>query len=158
MEKCYDISVMSEKLVYNKKINLDYEILETFEAGIELIGQEVKSLRKNQGSLLGTHITVRGGEVFLIAMNIPPYQVKNTPADYEPVRNRKILLKKDEIQRLASLETKKGLTIVPISMYNKGKKIKVEIAVVRGKKKFDKREDIKKRDVDRDIRREFSDR
>jgi SsrA-binding protein len=149
---------MSEKLIYNKKINVDYEVMETFEAGIELLGQEVKSLRGHQGSLLGAHITVRGGEVFLIASNIPPYQVSNTPTDYDPKRNRKLLLTKSQIQQLASLEAKKGLTIVPISMYNKSKKIKVEIAIVRGKKKFDKREDIKKRDIDRDIRREFSDR
>lgn len=149
---------MADSLIYNKKINVDYEILETFEAGIELLGQEVKSLRGNQGSLLGAHITVRGGEVFLIACNIPPYQVKNTPVDYDPKRNRRLLLSKKEIGQLASLESKKGLTIVPISMYNKGKKIKVQIAVVRGKKKFDKREDIKKRDTDRDIRREFKDR
>lgn len=149
---------MADSLIYNKKINVDYEILETFEAGIELLGQEVKSLRGNQGSLLGAHITVRGGEVFLIASNIPPYQVKNTPVDYDPKRNRRLLLSKKEIGQLASLESKKGLTIVPISMYNKGKKIKVQIAVVRGKKKFDKREDIKKRDTDRDIRREFKDR
>lgn len=158
MEKCYDVSVMADSLIYNKKINVDYEILETFEAGIELLGQEVKSLRGNQGSLLGAHITVRGGEVFLIASNIPPYQVKNTPVDYDPKRNRRLLLSKKEIGQLASLESKKGLTIVPISMYSKGKKIKVQIAVVRGKKKFDKREDIKKRDTDRDIRREFKDR
>lgn len=158
MEKCYDVSVMADSLIYNKKINVDYEILETFEAGIELLGQEVKSLRGNQGSLLGAHITVRGGEVFLIASNIPPYQVKNTPVDYDPKRNRRLLLSKKEIEQLASLESKKGLTIVPISMYNKGKKIKVQIAVVRGKKKFDKREDMKKRDTDRDIRREFKDR
>ncbi len=149
---------MSAELIYNKKINVDYEVLETFEAGIELLGQEVKSLRSNQGSLLGAHITVRGGEVFLIASNIPPYQIKNTPTDYDSKRNRKLLLNKAQIQQLASLEAKKGLTIVPISMYNKAKKIKVQIAVVRGKKKFDKREDIKKRDVDRDLRREFSDR
>ena len=158
MEKCYDVSVMADSLIYNRKVNVDYEILETFEAGIELLGQEVKSLRGNQGSLLGAHITVRGGEVFLIASNIPPYQVKNTPVDYDPKRNRRLLLSKKEIGQLASLESKKGLTIVPISMYNKGKKIKVQIAVVRGKKKFDKREDIKKRDTDRDIRREFKDR
>jgi len=149
---------MSDRLIYNKKISLDYEILEKFEAGIELLGLEVKSLRNNQGSLLGSHITVRGGEVYIIALNIPPYQVKNTPKEYDPERNRRILLKKSEIQTLASLETKKGLTIVPVSMYSKGKKIKIEIAVVRGKKKFDKREDIKKRDVNRDIRREFKDR
>ena len=147
---------MNESLVYNKKISLDYEILETFEAGIELLGFEVKSLRNKQGSLLGSHITVRGGETFLISSNIPAYQEKNTPSDYDPKRNRKILLTKPEIQKLASLESKKGLTIVPISVYSKGKKIKVQIAIVRGKKKYDKREDIKKRDTDRDIRREFS--
>lgn len=149
---------MAESLIYNKKIGLDYEILETFEAGIELLGIEVKSLRKNQGSLLGSHVTVRGGEAFLISSNIPPYQEKNTPTSYDPKRNRRILLTKKEIAKLASLDSKKGLTIVPISLYNKGKKIKIEIAVVRGKKKFDKRQDIKKRDTDREIRRQFSDR
>ncbi|MEK7184746.1 MAG: SsrA-binding protein SmpB [Patescibacteria group bacterium] len=149
---------MSQSLIYNKKISLDFEILEKFEAGIELIGPEVKSLRNNQGSLLGSHVTIRGGEAFIIAMNIPPYQIKNTAENYDPKRNRKILLKKIELNRLASLEVKKGLTIVPVSMYNKGRKIKVEIAIVRGKKKYDKRQDIKKRDVDREIRREFSDR
>lgn len=149
---------MSESLVYNKKIKLDYEILETFEAGIELLGIEVKSLRKHQGSLLGSHITVRGGEAFVIAFDIPPYQVMNTPDTYESKRNRRVLLTKAEIQKLASLEAKKGLTIVPISVYNKGKKIKVEIAIVKGKKQHDKRQDIKKRETNRDIRREFSDR
>lgn len=149
---------MSESLIYNRKASLDYEIMEKFEAGIELLGLEVKSLRKSQGSLAGSHITVRGGEVFLIGSNIPAYQEKNTPKEYEPKRNRKILLTKAEIQKLASLEAKKGLTIVPISLYNKGKKIKVEIAIVRGKKSYDKRESIKKRETDRDIRREFKDR
>lgn len=147
---------MAESLIYNKKISLDYEILETFEAGIELLGFEVKSLRKKQGSLLGSYVIIRGGEVFLISSNIPAYQEKNTPKDYEPKRNRRILLTKPEIHKLSSLDTKKGLTIVPISLYNKGKKIKVEIAIVRGKKKYDKRQEIKKRDTDREIRREFS--
>lgn len=151
-------NVDSNTLVYNKKINVDYEVMESFEAGIELLGNEVKSLRASQGSLLGAHITVRGGEAFLIAMNIPPYQINNTPKEYDPKRNRRLLLSKKEIGELAGIESKKGLTIVPISMYSKGKKIKVNIAVVRGKKKFDKREDIKKRDTDRDIRREFKDR
>jgi len=149
---------MSDQLIFNRKATADFEVMETFEAGIELLGIEVKSLRKHQGSLLGGHVTVRGGEAFIIAMDIPPYQIKNTPDTYEPKRNRKILLTKAEIHKLASLEAKKGLTIVPISVYNKGKKIKVEIAIVRGKKKFDKRQDIKKRETDRDIRREFSDR
>lgn len=150
--------VTTTRLIHNKKAVADYEIVEAFEAGIELLGLEVKSLRNNQGSLLGSHVTVRGGEAFVIAMNIPPFQINNTPKDYDPERNRKLLLSKKEIQELASLELKNGLTIVPISVYSKGTKIKVEVAVVRGKKKFDKREDIKKREVNRDIRREFKDR
>ncbi len=145
-------------LIYNKKSQVNYEILETLEAGIELLGPEVKTIRNGQGSLLGAHVIVRGGEAFIIASNIPPYQIKNTAIDYDPKRNRRILLTKNEISKLASLEAKRGLTIVPISMYSKGKKIKVQIAIVRGKKKFDKREDIKTREVNRDIRREFKDR
>ena len=152
------ITTMSESFIYNKKIHLDYEIIETFEAGIELLGHEVKSIRSNQGSLLGSYVTVRGCEAFIISSNIPAYQEKNTPKEYDPKRNRKLLLTKTEIQKLGSLENKRNLTIVPISMYNKGKKIKVQIAIVQGKKKFDKREDIKKRDTDREIRREFKDR
>ncbi len=149
---------MSESLIYNKRSLVDYETLETFEAGIELLGFEVKSIRNKQGSLLGAHIVVRGGEAFIIGSNIPAYQEKNTPPTYDPERNRKILLTKTELQKLSSLESKNGLTIVPVSMYSKGRKIKVQIAVVKGKKKFDKREDIKKREVNRDIRREFKDR
>ncbi len=145
-------------LIENKKVGLDYEILETFEAGVELIGLEVKSLRQHQGSLLGSHVTIRGGEAFLISANIPPFQENNTLESYDPKHNRRLLLTKTEISKLASLEAKKGLTIVPISVYSKGRKIKIEIAIVRGKKKFDKRQDIKKRDTDREIRREFSER
>lgn len=149
---------MQEVFVHNNKAFSDYEVLETFEAGIELFGLEVKSLRKHQGSLLGAHITVRGGEAFLISSSIPPYQEKNTPKEYEPGRNRKLLLSKAEIAKLASFEAKKGLTIVPLSMYNKGRKIKIEIAVVRGKKKYDKREALKKRTTERELRRDFKDR
>jgi SsrA-binding protein len=118
-----------------------------------LLGFEVKSLKKGQGSLEGSHITVRGAEVFVINMNIPPYQPANTPGDYEPTRNRRLLLTKKEIDRLGKEESQKGLTIVPLSVYNKGRKLKLEIAIVRGKKKFDKRETIKKRDTEREIRR-----
>src|SRR3989338_894045 len=106
-------------------------------------------------SLEGAFVIVRGGEAFLINSNIPPYQVKNAPKDYDPLRNRKILLTKKEISDLAGSEKNKSLTIVPISVYNKGRKIKLEIALVKGKKKFDKRETIKKRDTDREIRREY---
>ncbi len=140
-------------LVQNKKAGLNYEILESFEAGIELFGFEVKSLRQKRGELTAAHVSVRGGEAYLLGMQIPPYQVANTPKGYEPIRNRRLLLTKSEITKLANNEAKKGLTIVPISVYNKAGKIKVQVAVVRGKKKFDKRQDLKKRDTDREIRR-----
>lgn len=140
-------------LVVNKKAGLKYEILEKFEAGIELFGFEVKSVKDKQGSLDGAYISARSGEVFLVNADIPPFQAKNTPSDYDPLRSRKLLLTKKEIRKLADLETQKGLTMVPISMYNKNGKIKVEIALARGKKKYDKREDIKKRDVGREIAR-----
>ena len=142
-------------LIKNKKATFNYEILEKFDAGIELFGYEVKSIKNKNGNLKGSHITVRGGEVFLLNVNIPPYQPANTPDNYDPERNRRLLLTKKEIRKLAELETKRGLTIIPISMYNKSGKIKVEIAVVRGKKKFDKRESIKKRDMKRDVEREI---
>ncbi|MEK7180516.1 MAG: SsrA-binding protein SmpB [Patescibacteria group bacterium] len=140
-------------LIQNKKAHFNYEILETMRAGIELFGFEVKAIRKHLGTLEGTHITVRGGEAYLIGANIPPYQVKNTPESYNPTRNRRLLLTKKEIEELGKAESKKGLTVVAISMYNLGRKIKVDIAIVRGKKKYDKRQDIKKRDVERDLRR-----
>jgi SsrA-binding protein len=145
-------------LIENKKARFDYEILEEFESGIELEGFEVMALRSRQGSLEGAYVTIRGGEAYIINMFIPPYQPSNTPNDYEPRRNRKLLLTKKELSELAGKESQKGLTIVPLSVYNKKRWIKVSVAVVRGKKKFDKRESIKRRDTERDIAREFSDR
>jgi SsrA-binding protein len=142
----------------NRKARFNYEILEKYETGIELLGMEVKSVRNGQMSLEGAFVIVRGGEVFLINANIPPYQIKNAPKDYDPLRNRKLLLTKKEIAELAGSEKNKSLTIVPISVYNKNRKIKVEIALAKGKKKFDKRETIKKRDTDREIRREYKER
>lgn len=142
----------------NRKARFDYEIVEKYEAGIELLGLEVKSVRGGQMSLEGAFVIVRGGEAFLINANIPPYQVKNSPKDYDPLRNRKLLLTKKEIGELADSGKNKSLTIVPISVYNKNRKIKVNIALVKGKKKFDKRESIKKRDTEREIRREHKDR
>ena len=137
----------------NRKARFDYEILEKYEAGIELLGTEVKSVRGGRMSLEGAFIIIRGGEAFLINSNIPPYQVNNIDKNYDPLRNRKLLLTKKEIAELAGSEKNKSLTIVPISVYNKGRKIKLELALVKGKKKFDKRETIKKRDTDRELRR-----
>ena len=137
----------------NRKAYFNYEILEKYEAGIELLGVEVKSVRGGQMSLEGAFVIIRGGEAYLINANIPPYQAKNAPKDYDPLRNRKLLLTKKEISELRGSEKNKSLTIVPISVYNKNRKIKLEIALVKGKKKFDKRETLKKRDTDREIRR-----
>jgi SsrA-binding protein len=140
-------------LIQNKKVHLNYEISESFEAGMELFGFEVKSLRNKQGSLEGAHIIARGGEAFLVGATIPPYQPANTPENYNPARNRKLLLTKKEIARLSGFEKQKGLTIVPTSVYNKGSKIKIEIGVAKGKKKYDKRESIKRKDTERDLKR-----
>lgn len=142
----------------NRKLRFNYEIVEKYEAGIELIGTEVKSVRTGKVSLEGAFVIVRGGECFLINANIQPYQEKNTPKDYDPLRNRKLLLTKKEIAELAGNEKNKSLTIMPISMYNKNRKIKIEIAVVKGKRKADKRESIKKRETDIEIRREYKGR
>lgn len=145
-------------LVDYKKAHFNYEILEKYEAGIELLGFEVKSLKAGQGSLEGSHVLIRGGEAYIVNMQIPPYQEKNTPAGYEPRRNRRLLLTKQEIGELAQKGESNGLTIVPISVYNKGPLVKVSVAIVRGKKKFDKRASIMKRETDREARRVLRDR
>jgi len=137
----------------NRKARFNYEILQKYEAGIGLLGVEVKSVRGGKMALEGAFIVIRGREAFLINAHIPPYQAKNSPKDYDELRNRKLLLTKKEIAELATSEKNKSLTIVPISVYNKNRKIKLEIALVKGKKKYDKRETIKKRDTDREIRR-----
>jgi SsrA-binding protein len=140
-------------LLQNKKAKLNYEILETFEAGIELFGYEVKSLRAKHGSLEGAHVVIRGGEAYLIGAHIPPYQQNNSPKQYDPYRNRKLLLNKKELAELVGVERQKGLTIVPISVYNKSSKLKLSIALVRGRKKYDKRDVLKKREINRTIER-----
>jgi len=144
--------------VENRKARFNYEILEKYETGIELFGTEVKSVRNSKMSFEGAFVIVRGGECFLINANIQPYQVKNAPKDYDPLRNRKLLLTKKEIAELSASEKNKSLTVIPLSMYNKNRKIKVEIALVKGKKKQDKRESIKKRETDREISREYKGR
>jgi len=140
-------------LVEHKKARFDYEVLEEYEAGIELLGHEVKSLRAHHGKLEGSHVIVRGGEAYIIGMSVPPYQPKNTPKEYDPARTRKLLLTKKEIAALAVFEGQKGLTIIPLSVYNKKSKLKVRIAVARGRKKYDKRAVLKERESKRQIQR-----
>lgn len=137
----------------NSKAFFDYEILKRFTAGLELLGLEVKSARDGKINLRGAFVAVRGGEAFLIGADIPPHQPKNAPADYDATRARKLLLEKKELEELADAEGTKGLTIVPLSVYNKGRFLKADIAIARGKKQFDKREAIKKRDTERDLKR-----
>lgn len=142
-------------LIDNRKAHFNYEVIEKYEAGIELFGFEVKSIKGGRAILAGAYGVVRGGEVYLMNMQIPPYQVGNTPIDYDPTRTRKLLLSKKQIKELVDMDNKKGLTLIPMSLYSKGRLIKVELVVVKGKKNYDKRETIKKRDTDRDIRREM---
>lgn len=139
-------------LIAYKKADLRFERLQEFEAGIELLGGEVKSLRNKHGSLEGSRVVVRGGEAFLVGASIPHYQPLNAPT-YDPERTRRLLLKKQDIALLAEAESKKGLTVVPIEMYNKSRNIKLRVAIVRGKGKRDRREDIKKHDAKREAER-----
>ncbi len=144
-----------KSLISHKRAKFDYEILQTFEAGVSLLGTEVKSIRNGQGKLEGAYVIVRGDEAFLVGASIPAFQSKNAPAEYDPERARKLLLTEKEIAELEQKSEKQGLTIVPIKWYNKRSKLKLEIAIGRGKKKQDKRQSIKKSDTKRDIEREI---
>jgi SsrA-binding protein len=140
-------------LVEYKKAFLKYAPLEEFAAGVELMGTEVKALRSRLGSLDGSRVVVRGGEAFIVGMTIPPYQPANANKDYDPERPRRLLLTKKEIASLLAAESKKGLTIVPLEVYNSKDLLKVRVAIVRGKGKEDRREDLKKRDALRETER-----
>ena len=139
----------------NRKAHFNYSIEETFEAGIELYGFEVKAIKNGQGSITSAFCIIRGGEAYIMNLHIPPYQPNNVDPAYDPDTTRKLLLSKKEIKKLADKDDTKGLTLIPLSLYSKGRYIKVSIAVARGKKVFDKRETIKKRETDREISREF---
>lgn len=145
-------------LAENRKAYFNYNILEKFEAGMVLIGQEVKSIKLGRISLKGSYVVLRNEEVFLIGANVPPYQPKNAPPDYEPERSRKLLLNKAEIKKLIGKTKQKGLTLIPLKVYTKHAKIKLEFGIGRGKKKIDKRESIKKREIEREIQRELKSR
>lgn len=140
-------------LIEHKRVRFDYEIIKSFEAGMQLFGGEVKSLRAHHGKIEGSHVLVRGGEAFLVGMEIPPYQGSTAKDTYEPARNRRLLLKRSELSELGKAEEVQGLTIVPIAVYNKGRVIKISVAIARGKKKADKRESIKKREAEREVSR-----
>lgn len=140
-------------LIQNDRASFDFELLDKMEAGLELFGYEVKSLRAKQGSLKGARIVARGGEAYLVGATIPAWQKANAPKTYDAERTRRLLLKKDEIVQIASAEAKKGLTVVPLMVYNKGRNLKLSLAIARGKKKQDKRRDIREREEKRSIER-----
>jgi len=142
-------------LAENKKAYFNYQILEKFEAGISLIGQEVKSIKTRGVNLAGSYVVIKDSEVFWIGAKISPYQPKNLPPDYNPERSRKLLLKKSEIKYLIGKTKQKGLTLIPLRVYTKRGKIKLEFGIAKGLKKVDKRELIKKREVERELKREL---
>ncbi len=148
-------------LAENRKAKFEYEVLDKFEAGLVLLGQEVKSIKTGRISIKGSYVVLRQSakgvlpEVYLVGANIPPYQPKNTPKDYEPERSRKLLLTKSEIKHLIGKTKEKGLTLIPLRVYTKRSKIKLEFGIAKGRKKTDKRELIKKREVERELKREL---
>jgi SsrA-binding protein len=141
----------------NKRARFDYEIIECLEAGIALKGTEVKSLRDGRANLKDSYAIVRGGEVFLVDAHISPYSHGNI-YNHDPIRDRKLLLHKKEIKRLIGKVNEKGLTMVPLSFYFRNGKAKVELALVKGKRSYDKKELIKRRDLKRDFERELRSR
>lgn len=140
-------------LIENTRATFDYEILETLEAGLELQGHEVKSLRNKLGSLKGARVVARGGEAYLVGAAIPAWQLANAPKSYDPMRNRRLLLNAKEIRAIADTESQAGLTIIPLSVYNKQRHLKLSLGIVRGKKKADKRQSIREREDKRRISR-----
>ncbi len=145
-------------LAENKKARFNYEVLESFEAGIVLKGQEVKSIKSGGIALAGSYVVARGGEIWFVGANIPPYQPKNTTANYDPQRPRKLLLKKEEIKYLFGRSQQRGLTLVPLRLYTKQGRIKLEFGIARHKKKFGKKQTIQKRQTQREIERELKTR
>lgn len=137
----------------NRKAYFNYEILKKFQAGLVLQGQEVKSIKNGRINLAGSYVVPQGEEFFLVGSHIPTYQPANAPHDYNPERSRKLLLKKEEIQELIGKVRQRGLTLVPLRVYDQKHRIKLEFGLARGKKKGDKREEIKKRDAQREIER-----
>lgn len=142
-------------IAINKRANFDYQILEKFTAGIKLNGQEVKSIKKRGVNLKGTYVVVKNNEVFWQGANIPPWQPQNKTSGYNLKRDRKLLLKKSEIKYLIGKSKQKGLTLIPIKLYTINGLIKLEFAISKGKKKVNKKEDIKKKEIEREIERKI---
>lgn len=142
-------------LATNKKARFDYEILDTFEAGLKLLGHEVKAAKDGDVNLKGSYVTVTNGKATILNMHIGKYKKAGSLLDYDPYRTRDLLLHKKEVDKLIGLKQEQGLTLVPLSVYTKHNKIKLEFGIGRGKKKHDKRQDIKSRDIKRRMKKEY---
>ncbi len=144
--------ITEKNIVTNRKAFRDYEIIEKREAGIELKGTEVKSLRAGKVNLSDSYASIEGGEVILHKLHISPYEM-SPRKDHDPIRPRRLLLHKKEIKRLFGATAEKGFTLIPLRLYFKGPRVKVELGTARGRRKYDKREKIAKREADRAIER-----
>jgi len=142
------------EIIRNKKARFEYEILDTFEAGVVLKGTEVKSVRQKNVNIQESYARIKNGEVFLVGMNISPYD-KGNRFNHDPLRERKLLLHKQEIKRLTGKLAERGFTLVPLRMYMKNGKVKVELGLARGKNVHDKRKTIQERDMKRDMQRDI---
>src|ERR671929_1832379 len=140
-----------QNIAENRKAFHDYHLIETFEAGIVLLGTEVKSIREGRVNLRDSFARVEDGEVFLYNVNISPYSHRGY-ADHEPLRKRKLLLHRDEIRKLIGKTVEKGMTLVPVRLYYKNGRVKVAVSLAKGKKEYDKRETVKRRETDRETR------
>lgn len=149
--------INTKTLAQNKKARHEYFILETFEAGIELCGTEVKSIRQGKVNMTDAYASITGGEVWIKQMNISPFEQGNI-FNRDPLRERKLLLHKKEIRKLIGQLQQDGLSLIPLSLYLKGSIVKVSLALAKGKKLYDKREDIAKRDAQRNIDRAIKER
>ncbi len=148
----------AEKIVAeNRKAFHDYHVLETFEAGVALLGTEVKAIREGRVNLRDSFGRVEGGEVFVFNVHISPYSHRGY-AEHEPLRRRKLLLHKQEIRKLIGKTTERGMTIVPLRLYFKEGRVKVAIGLAKGKKEYDRRETIKRRETERESRAAIKER
>ena len=147
----------SRIIAENRKARHDYFVIETYEAGIELFGTEVKSLRAGGCNLKDSYCEIDKGEMFALGVHISPYEQGNI-FNRDPLRPKKLLLHKAEIMKLTGLVSREGYTLVPLSLYFKGSRVKMALGLCKGKKNYDKREDIARRDADRDIERAMKER
>jgi len=151
MKEKTERELAQSSIAENRKAYHDYHLLETFEAGLVLLGTEVKAIREGRVNLRDSFARVEDGEVFLYNVNISPYSHRGY-ADHEPLRRRKLLLHRDEIRKLIGKTVEKGMTLVPVRLYFKKGRVKVAVSLAKGKKEYDKRETLKRRETDRETR------